>query len=65
MTGSQPTLKLQSIHARHAHIEDQAVRIREMIRMQKFWAEANTITPNPTERIKPLGIRGPVIIIDD
>ena len=54
MIGLPNDAELEPIHPRHAHIEDQAVRIADTIRIQNSSAEANTFTANPTDLIKPL-----------
>jgi hypothetical protein len=47
MTGRQPTLELEPIHPRHAHIEYQAVRIVDMIRIQKLFGRSKYVHCEP------------------
>ena len=47
MIGYQLTLQLQSIHARHAHIKNEAARVGETIRIQKLLGRGKYHRPEP------------------
>jgi hypothetical protein len=43
--GCQVPLKIQSIHARHPHVENQTIRIVQVIRIEEFLGRRETLGP--------------------
>ena len=60
------TLQIESVHARHSHIENQACRIARLIRTQKRFRRRETLRPKADRSDQIVeGIPKRVVIVDN